>query len=242
MQQSLLQIDITKILFLDIETVPQYQTFDVVPEVDKKLWGIKSKRLQSPDIEEAELYKKAGIFAEFGKIICISVAYIVKKKQIQELRVRSFSGVDEKQILIDFLDLIRKHFNKSQTLLCAHNGLEFDFPYIARRALIHSIQIPECLDTRGKKPWEVQHIDTLDLWRFGDYKHYTSLHLLTHIFNIPTPKDDIDGSMVCDIYWKEEDLERIVAYCQKDVVAVVQLLLKYRCQDLIPEDLITIVS
>ncbi len=235
------RIDITKILFLDIETVPQYASFEELPEEECELWKNKAKRLQTEDISQEELYKKAGIFAEFGKIICISVAFVVKNNDDLQVRVRSFSGDNEKQILEDFMTLVRKYFNSGKTYFCAHNGIEFDFPYLARRALINGIAIPRSLDARGRKPWESPYIDTLDLWRFGDYKNYTSLKLLTHIFQIPTPKDDIDGSKVCDVYWSENDLQRIVTYCQKDVIAILQLFRRYRCEPLIPEDVITIV-
>jgi len=276
MQTHISRIDITKILFLDIETVPQYASYDEVPEEERELWEHKSKRLQtdastgstssltagsatgvsagstsSPTTSSAtgasadsvigELYKKAGIFAEFGKIICISVAFVVQKNDNLQVRVRSFAGHDEKQLLEDFMALVRKYFNTEKTYFCAHNGIEFDFPYLARRTLINGIAIPRSLDARGKKPWELPYIDTLDLWRFGDYKNYTSLKLLTHIFAIPTPKDDIDGSKVCDVYWSENDLQRIVTYCQKDVIAILQLFRKYRCEELISEDAITIV-
>jgi DNA polymerase elongation subunit (family B) len=188
------------------------------------------------------LYKKAGIFAEFGKIICISAAFLRPKNGSYEMRVRSFYGDDEKEILNSFMAMVNKYFNTKKIFFCAHNGKEFDFPFIARRALINGIQIPLTLDSRGMKPWEIQHLDTLDLWRFGDYKNYTSLALLAHVFGIPTPKDDIDGSQVCDVYWQERDLQRIVTYCQKDVVTVVQLFRKYRCEDLIPEENIIIVT
>lgn len=242
MDTLLKNIPISNILFLDIETVPQYSSYVSVPVEERKLWELKSKRLQTGITRPSELYKKAGIFAEFGKIVCISVAFVLQKKQQTTVRVRSFYGDDEKQILIDFLELVSKHFNSPKTYFCAHNGNEFDLPFISRRALIHGIHLPDSLDTRGRKPWEIQHLDTLDLWRFGDYKNYTSLQLLTNIFGIPTPKDDIDGSMVCDIYWKQHDLPRIVEYCQKDVVAVLQLFRKYRCEELFLPDVITIVT
>ena len=158
------------------------------------------------------------------------------------MRIRSFAGDDERQLLVDFFDLVYKYFNSKNKFFCAHNGLEFDFPFIARRALINGLKVPQSLDTRGKKPWEVQHLDTLDLWRFGDYKNYTSLALLAQIFGIPTPKDDIDGSQVANVYWNEHDLQRIVTYCQKDVITIVQLFRKYRCEDLIPDENIVIVE
>lgn len=241
MDTTLPNIDITKILFIDIETVPQYPSYILLPEDERKLWLHKSKRLAAENQRPSEVYKKAGILAEFGKIICISVAYVHQKKN-QTVRVRSFYGDNEKEILEGFIALVQKYFNTPKTYFCAHNGNEFDLPFIARRALINGVLLPNSLDTRGKKPWEIQHLDTLDLWRFGDYKNYTSLELLTKIFNIPTPKDDIDGSMICDIYWKDHDFERIVKYCQKDVVAVLQLFRKYRCEDLFLPEVITIVS
>ena len=236
------QIKLDKILFLDIETVPQFKTFDEAPEKIQKLWAKKStdKNIHVDDKTPAEVFQRAGIYAEFGKIICISVG-IISTKDGKKLRIKSFYGHDEKTLLIDFSKLLEKHYNSDDTFLCGHNGKEFDFPYIARRLLINGLKIPKILDLAGKKPWENRHLDTLELWKFGDYKTYTSLDLLTTIFNIPTPKDDIDGSMVCDIYWKENQLERIVTYCQKDVVALVQLFLRYRTEDLIDEGDVEIV-
>lgn len=235
-------VDITKILFLDIETVPLYKSYIEVPPVERELWNKKSARLAKPNETPSVRYKKAGIFAEFGKIICISVAFVTQKKSERSVRIRSFAGHDERKILEDFAELVTRHYNTPKSYFCAHNGNEFDLPFIARRMLLHGMAVPQSLDTRGKKPWELRHIDTLDLWRFGDYKNYSSLQLLTHIFNIPTPKDDIEGSMVCDIYWKENNLSRIVSYCQKDVLAVVNLFCKYRSEDCIAEDKIRIVN
>ncbi|HOP13009.1 3'-5' exonuclease [Lentimicrobium sp.] len=227
------QINIEKVLFLDIETVPQYPEYEMLPEEVKKLWNHKAQRLTGDPAETAEnLYERAGIYAEFGRIICISVGFIRNGK----LRIKSFSGDDEAVLLNEFAGLLNQSFNKPDMLLCAHNGKEFDFPYIARRMLINGIGLPALLDIAGKKPWEVQHLDTMELWKFGDYKSYTSLALLTSVFNIPTPKDDIDGSQVATVYWKEKNLTRIVEYCQKDVVAVVQLLLRYKGMSLIGAD------
>ena len=242
MNTTVIGIDCTKILFLDIETVPQYSSVLELDDVERELWQKKSARLVEDGMSDEDLYKKAGIFAEFGKIICISAAFLRPKNGSYEMRVRSFYGDDEKEILNSFMAMVNKYFNTKKIFFCAHNGKEFDFPFIARRALINGIQIPLTLDSRGMKPWEIQHLDTLDLWRFGDYKNYTSLALLAHVFGIPTPKDDIDGSQVCDVYWQERDLQRIVTYCQKDVVTVVQLFRKYRCEDLIPEENIIIVT
>ncbi|MGY8955385.1 MAG: 3'-5' exonuclease, partial [Flavobacteriales bacterium] len=185
----------------------------------------------------AEFYKlKAGVMAEFAKIICISVGYLFVEKNENHFRIKSFYGDDEKQIITDFNELLNSQFSKKQHQLCAHNGKEFDFPFIARRTLINGLKLPALLDIAGKKPWEVNHLDTMELWKFGDYKHYTSIKLLAALFNIPTPKDDIDGSQVAGVYWNDKDLERIKKYCQKDTLTVAQLLLKYKGEELISEN------
>jgi len=229
-------VDLDTILFLDIETVSQYSDFSELTEDTQKLWEKKSQRIIEEGQTAADCYHKAGIFAEFGKIVCISVGYIKTLDNIRTLRIKSFYGEDEKKLLTEFNTLVSKYFNTYEHYLCAHNGKEFDFPYIARRTLIHGLTIPSCLDTRGMKPWEVKHFDTLELWRFGDFKNYTSLETLTHIFNIPSPKDDITGAQVGEVYWNEKDVKRIATYCQKDVVAIVQLFLRFKNEKLIEEE------
>jgi len=231
--------NLEKILFLDIETAPQFETFDKLPPESQKLWGKKSQRLANQEQTAGELYDRAGIYSEFGKIICISAGVLKKVDGKQTLRVKSFAGDDERQLLVEFNQMVTRHFNGPDSFLCGHNGKEFDFPYIARRTLIHGLTIPSCLDTRGLKPWEVKHFDTLELWRFGDFKSYTSLELLTNIFGIPTPKDDIAGDQVAHVYWVERDLRRIATYCQKDVVALVQLFLRFRGEPLVEEAHVT---
>jgi len=226
-------INLEKILFLDIETAAQSPEFSQLDDDFKKHWEKKASFISGENETPEEVYHKAGIYAEFGKIVCISVGFIRTEMGAKTLRLKSFFVDDEKKLLIDFFELLNKHYRHSDNLLCAHNGKEFDFPYIARRALVNGLKIPAILDLAGKKPWEVNHLDTLQLWKFGDYKHYTSLSLLTAIFGIPTPKDDIDGSMVNAIYWKEKDLNRIAVYCQKDVVALAQLFLRFRSESLI---------
>jgi len=222
-------IKLENILFLDIETVPQYPEFQKAPPDTQALWSKKCEKLKRDPQEEAHaLYPRAGIYAEFGKIICISAGYITTIDKDRVFRVKSFSGEDEKQILTDFISLINAHFNKKSNILCAHNGKEFDFPFVARRILVNGLKIPQMLQIAGKKPWEIPHLDTMELWKFGDYKNYTSLDLLASIFGIPTPKDDIDGSQVGTLYWQHNDLERITRYCQKDVLTVAQLLLRFR--------------
>lgn len=215
------------ILFLDIETVPVSESFDKLDTVLQNLWEKKSRQFRETDQTAADVYERAGIYSEFGKIICISVG-IVKMQSVSFIRLKSFFGDDEKALLEDFADLVVKFCKlRKDAVLCAHNGREFDFPYIARRMIINRMVLPEILDNAGKKPWEVKLLDTMDLWKFGDYKNYTSLELLTTVLGIPTPKDDIDGSMVSSIYYEEKNPERIARYCEKDVLAIAQVLLRF---------------
>jgi DNA polymerase elongation subunit (family B) len=225
------------ILFLDIETVPAYPNYKSVPEPYKKLWDHKSKFLRREKESDgpSEIYHSAGIYAEFGKVICISAGYL----RGGQFRVKSFAGHDEKLLLEEFSKLVVKYFNKKDSLLCAHNGKEFDFPFIGRRMLVHGLPIPPILDLAGKKPWEVKLLDTMELWKFGDYKNFTSLTLLAFVFGIPTPKDDIDGSMVYKVYWEEKNMDRIITYCQKDVLTVAQILLRMQGKEMIrPEQVV----
>ena len=227
------QYHLQGILFLDIETVPQTASFDELSETGQALWEKKSARFRQESQTAKDVYAKAGIYAEFGKVICISVGLIVNRSGTYGIRVKSFYGDDEKNLLSEFTGMVNKFSNKSDVYLCAHNGKEFDFPYIIRRLLINGLPVPEILNVPGKKPWEVPFLDTLELWKFGDHRHYASLDLLAYALDIPTPKDDIDGSMVGEVYYQEDDLERIVRYCEKDTLAVGQLFLRYRGQKLI---------
>ncbi len=229
------KLNLEHILFLDIETVPEYKNYDDLGEEMKYLWADKTKYQRKEDFSPEEFYERAGIWAEFGKIVCISVGYFRFKGETRSFRTTSFYG-EEKQLLLDFKNLLETHFSKPYQLLCAHNGKEFDFPYIARRMIIHSIALPYKLNLFGKKPWEVAHLDTLDLWKFGDYKHYTSLKLMTSILGIPSPKDDIDGSQVREVYYEEEDIDRIIVYCEKDTIAVAQIVLRLRQEELLDDD------
>jgi len=229
------RMNLEHILFLDIETVPQYPDFNELDETSKELWEQKTKYQRKEDFTPEEFYDRAGIWAEFGKIICISVGFFKMKGDVRNFRVTSFHG-KETDILREFKTLLETHFNKPQHLLCAHNGKEFDFPFIARRMIIQGIDIPSKLNLFGKKPWEVPHLDTLELWKFGDYKTFTSLKLMANVLGIPSPKDDIDGSQVRDVYYKENDMDRIISYCEKDTITVAQILLKLRNEDLLGED------
>jgi len=232
----LYKINLEHILFLDIETVPAYEDYDSLSDEMKYLWADKTKYQRKDDMAPEEFYDRAGIWAEFGKIVCISVGYfVIKGEKNRSFRTTSFYG-KEQQLLMEFKKLLETHFSRPHHLLCAHNGKEFDFPYIARRMIIHRISLPSKLDLFGKKPWEVAHLDTLDLWKFGDYKHYTSLKLLTHILGIPSPKDDIDGSQVREVYYEKKDINRIITYCEKDTVAVAQILLRLRQEEILNDD------
>ena len=287
-------LNLSSILFLDIETVPQYPSFEDCPDELKALWSRKAEKLPRSRAEELQsqptasengtlrlthldklgatqgdalqgvattalpptaqpptalpptaalptanlptadsptadsLYPRAGIYAEFGKIICISVGYLVQEGTAHHLRKKSFYGDDERVLLEEFAELLNKHFSKPDSRLCAHNGKEFDFPWLSRRMIINNIPLPAILDTAGRKPWEVNHLDTMEMWKFGDYKSYTPLNLLTYILGIPSPKDDIDGSQVYSVYYHERDLPRIVKYCEKDVEALVKVFLRLK--------------
>lgn len=240
------KIDTANVLFLDVECVSGHASYEELSDDFKMLWQLKCKQILRryddpiPEDEAAELYlEKAGIYAEFGKIICISVG-IVRRDKDQKLKVRlkSFADDDESILLKDFSELInqfygdpRKHF------FCGHNIKEFDMPYICRRLVVNQLPLPSMLNIAGKKPWEVNYfLDTLELWKFGDRKHYTSLKLLAAVLGFPSPKDDIDGSDVGRVYWQEKELKRISVYCEKDVLATVQLLLRYKLMPILEED------
>jgi len=229
-------------MFLDIETVPQQPSYDGLNPAMQNLWEKKSRQFRTAEQTAGEVYERAGIYSEFGKIICISVGLINEKNPFK-FRLKTFFGKDEKTILNDFSVMLLKFCRThKEAVLCAHNGKEFDFPYIARRMIINEMVIPGILDNAGKKPWEVNLLDTMDLWKFGDYKNYASLDLLTTILGIPTPKDDIDGSMVAGIYYDNDDLNRIVYYCEKDVLAIARVLLRFMNLPQIPEDRIESVT
>ncbi|MDN3665100.1 3'-5' exonuclease [Algibacter miyuki] len=229
------KLNLENILFLDIETVPETQYFSDLDETKQALWDHKSKYQRQADETAEDFYERAGIWAEFGKIVCISVGYFKITEDSRTFRTTSFFG-DETTILEDFKTLLNTHFNHPKHLLCGHNGKEFDFPYIARRMIINDIEIPEKLNLFGKKPWEVPHLDTLELWKFGDYKTYTSLKLLTNVLGIPSPKDDIDGSEVCRVFYEENEIDRIVTYCEKDTIAVAQIFLRLRGDAILTND------
>lgn len=226
------------VLFIDIETVPQVESMDQLPQNMQKLWIKKAGQIGRDGESAEDIFDRSGIYAEFGKIVCISAGKIYRKGNERAYRVKSFYGNDEPLLLKEFTEMLTTFMANPMHKLCAHNGQEFDFPYIARRLLINGMKLPAILDIAGLKPWEVRDflLDTLQLWKFGDYKHYTSLDLLCTIFNIPTPKDDIEGSQVAEVYYKERNLDRIARYCEKDTFAIAQLLLRYKGEPLIPQE------
>lgn len=229
------KINLNHILFLDIETVPEEEHFHSLDDEMKTLWEHKTQYQRKDDFSPEEFYDRAGIWAEFGKIVCVSVGYFVVKGDIRNFRVTSFFG-DEKKILRDFNNLLNNHFNQAQHILCGHNAKEFDIPFLARRMIINQIPIPNKLNLFGKKPWEIPHLDTLELWKFGDYKHFTYLKLMCKILGIPSSKGDIDGSQVGHVFYVENDIDRIVTYCEKDTIAVAQIFLRLRREDLLIDD------
>jgi DNA polymerase elongation subunit (family B) len=231
-------VKLEDVLFLDIETVPQFPSYSEMPEPLKSFWDKKSFYLIKENETAESIFPRSGIYAEFGKIICVSAGFIVQHDGSKFFRVKSFYGDNEMDILTGFSVMLNRFGAKPKASICAHNGKEFDFPYISRRMLVNGIDLPELLDVAGKKPWEVKFLDTMELWKFGDYKHYTSLDLLAKIFNIPSPKDDIDGSQVAEVYYKQRDVERIAKYCEKDALTVAQLFLRYKNQPIInPENI-----
>jgi uncharacterized protein YprB with RNaseH-like and TPR domain len=230
------QVQFEKILFLDIETVPQAYQFEQLDDKSKALFEAKNRFQISPEKPIQQIFEdRGGILAEFGKIVCISVGMLHEGSQGKSIRLKSYYHDDEETLLKQFKRLLEDHYNTPYHVLCGHNSKEFDIPYICRRMLINGIALPSILQIAGKKPWEINHIDTMELWKFGDYKSYTSLSLLCHVMQIPTPKDDISGADVARVYYEEQDLQRIMVYCEKDVVALIQLFLRLQGEPLVDE-------
>jgi len=237
------ELSVYDLLMIDIETVPQYPEYAQLPDVWKSLWIDKISKTVPENISPEDSYlQRAGILAEFGKVICISTGYFLQdENKILSLRLKSIFGNDEKLLLQAFIDIMNKlHKHNKNFQFAGHNIREFDIPYLCRRMLINKIALPSYLNLHGAKPWEVRMIDTLQWWKFGDYKSFTSLELLAHILNIPTPKDDIDGSRVFEVYWKDGNLSRIAEYCQKDVRTLAQVFLRLNVESPVKEENIDI--
>lgn len=237
------------LVIIDIETASEYASFDNMAEEWKTLWQEKVERSLPEGISAAEFYPmRAGVMAEFAKIICISIAYFNKETTLN-MRVKSIYGHDEKKILQDFLATINKIESLNHKWCFAgHNIKEFDIPFICRRLIINRVKLPGYLDFQNMKPWETNIVDTFQYWRFGDYKNYTSLKLLAAAMGIASPKDDIDGSMVGELYWSgnEEEraanLKRIAHYCQKDVIATGNVILRFKNMPLVADADIKIIE
>ena len=237
-------IRLENLLLIDIETVSEKSTFDELNEDWQTLWQEKVQRTLPEDVTPSEFYpQRAAVMAEFAKVICISIGYFRKIGNTHQLRVKSFFGDDEKTLLQDFIAALHKmDGNNNKWSFTGHNIKEFDIPFICRRLLVNGLTIPSFLDFQNMKPWETNMVDTFQYWRFGDYKHYTSLKLLAAALHVPSPKDDIDGSMVGDVYWNEKNLERIVTYCQKDVVTTGNIILRFKNLPLLTDDQVEIVK
>ncbi|NND77294.1 MAG: 3'-5' exonuclease [Flavobacteriales bacterium] len=222
-------IPLNKVLFLDIETVPITYRYAELSEREQYLWNGKTQWIQKrEEISPEQSYEKAGIYAEFAKVICVSCGFFYSDGEQTKFRIKSFFGHEEKALLANFIQMVKKFSKRDDFLLCAHNGKEFDFPFLGRRILINDMELPYALDIAGKKPWEVKHLDTMELWKFGDYKHYTSVDLLAHVLGVPSPKNDITGADVSRVYYEDKDLEKIVRYCEGDVVTIARLMQKFK--------------
>jgi len=231
------QIAIENLFLLDIETVSGVQHFNLLNDEWKELWSEKILKSLPPDITPEEYYpKRAAILAEFAKVVCISTGYFKKENNDWQLRIKSFFSENEKDVLESFTKMLEQlHAKNSRWIFTGHNIKEFDIPFLSRRMLVNNIEIPPYIDFQNMKPWDTPVLDTLHLWRFGDYKHYTSLKLLAATLGVPSPKDDIDGSKVGEVFWEEKDLQRIAIYCQKDVATVANVLLSFKCLTLLTE-------
>jgi len=237
-------ITLENLLLIDIETVPQFPEFHLMDTHWQQLWEEKVQRSLPDAVTAAEFYpQRAGVMAEFAKIICISMGYFIKQGNTLQLRIKSFYGDDEKKLLQDFVGMLNQvEVKNNKWCFAGHNIKEFDIPFICRRLLINNLPVPVYLDFQNMKPWETNTIDTFQYWRFGDYKNYTSLKLLAAALNVPSPKDDIDGSMVATVYWEEKNTDRIVTYCQKDVVTVANIILRFRNMPLLNDGNIVLVK
>ena len=235
-------IFLSNLLCIDIETAPAFPSLEKLDAEWKDLWEIKSARLRNEKENPDEHYfNHSAIYAEFGKVLCITIGIFFRKdkKSSWKFRLKTFSGDDERKILEDFSALLKKHYSSDKYLFCGHNVREFDIPYLCRRMLALQIEIPSLMDVSGKKTYEVHWVDTMQLWRFGDYKHYTSLRLLAAVLGLPSPKTDMAGKDVGRVYWKENGLSRIVEYNRRDVITVAQMILRFKNLPLLNDNEIT---
>jgi len=234
---------LANLVFIDIETVPSVPVFGELSQTEQNLWSHKVRFTRWSDVEpEVSFGERAGIYAEFGKVVCISVGFFYYSEEGLRFRVKSFYDENEISLLKSFSALMTEHYNNTiDFVLCGHNIREFDVPYLCRRMLINGLPIPALLDLSGLKPWQIPHLDTMQFWKFGDYKNFTSLEHLAHLLKIPSPKSDMSGKDVARVYWEDKNLERIRKYCEQDVVTIAQLILKFRGKELLPPDAVEVV-
>ena len=240
----MLEVAVENLFLIDIETVSGAQHFHLLDDEWKELWTEKVLKNLPPNTTAEEYYPmRAAILAEFAKVVCISIGYFKKENNSLQLRIKSFCSEDETTVLQEFTKTLKQlHSKKPRWLFAGHNIKEFDIPFLCRRLLVNNLAIPPYLDFQKLKPWETPILDTLHLWRFGDYKHYTSLKLLCAALGVPSPKDDIDGSKVGEVFWTEKNLERITRYCGKDVATVANVILRFKNLPLLTEEQIVFVS
>ncbi|MFB2118673.1 3'-5' exonuclease [Parapedobacter sp. 2B3] len=230
-------VDLQQVMVLDIETVSQKAAFDELPDNFKELWAHKVRNTLEADQTAADVYPNAGLHPEFGKIICISVGVFHQRQGQMGFRLKSFTHIDERELLVGFSNLLQTQ--PTTLILCGHNGKAFDFPYLCKRMVINGLPLPAQLDISGKKPWEINHLDTMELWRFGDFRSYVSLNLIAAALGIPSPKDDISGEDVYRVYYGENDLARIRIYCEKDVLTTAQILRRLRNEPPIAQEAVS---
>ena len=245
MQSLQIKSLLKNLLFLDIETVscvPGYQGLD---EQLRLLWDKKAAVLGAtePQAISELFFEKAAIYAEFGKVVAIGLGYITFDDHEEPmLHIKGLSNHDEKALLQTLWEFLEAKCQQASWRLCAHNGKEFDFPYLCRRMLVHGIPLPQVLNIAGKKPWEVNHLDTMEMWKFGDKKSFTSLDLLAALFKVKSSKGLMDGSKVNHCYYVDNDLDKITAYCMQDVVVTAQIFLNLHCWGAIKPENVTFVQ
>jgi 3'-5' exonuclease len=232
--------------FIDIETVPAQSEFRLLDPEWQSLWIGKLSKTMPENFSPDETYQeKAGIMAEFGRIVCIGSGYFSEDKTTRKalFKVRAVAGEDEKALLTEWIGMVDKfHALFPAFRFVGHNIKEFDVPYICRRLMALGLPLPKYLQISGMKPWETNLVDTMHQWRFGDTRHYVSLNLLARVLGIPTPKDDIDGSQVQEVFYKDGDLSRIKKYCMKDVITTARVIQRFRGQPPVEEADIVVVD
>jgi len=228
--------NIEKLLFFDIESVSQHKFLKDLPEHQSKLWlsyydnfrervtdeSRITKKMSEEEVKQEVYRQTAAFFPEFGKVACISMAFLTKDGK---LKFESFSGENEKEILLN----TRKIFDKVESLgfeLCGHNIKNFDIPFLAKRYVINELKLPKIFPTYNTKPWELKVVDTRDVWNFGG-KSIGSLDLICGVLEVESPKNgDVKGDSVTTNFWEGKH-EEIKTYCQKDVKALVDIISKF---------------